>query len=84
MTNDLLRRVYEHKHDLIEGFTKRYHVHRLVYFEETNDIGEAILREKRLKKWYRKWKIELIESTNPEWNDLAEGWFGNGFPRARE
>lgn len=75
VTNDLERRVYEHKNNLVEGFTKRYGVHMLVYFEETNNILEAIQREKRLKKWNRAWKIELIESMNPKWKDLAEGWF---------
>ncbi len=78
VTNDLLRRVYEHKHDLVEGFTKRYGVHMLVYFEETNDIGEAILREKRLKKWNRAWKVRLIEESNPQWRDLSADWFDEG------
>lgn len=71
VTNDLQRRVFEHKHDLIDGFTKKYQVHQLVYFEQTNDIYSAIVREKQLKKWYRKWKIELIEKMNPEWKDLS-------------
>lgn len=75
VTNNLLRRVYEHKTDFNEGFTKKYGVHRLVYFEETNDISQAILREKQLKKWYRKWKIQLIKKENPEWKDLSEGWY---------
>ncbi len=70
VTNDLVRRVYEHKQGLVEGFTKKYNVHNLVYFEETNDVESAITREKRLKKWNRKWKIELIEKTNPGWKDL--------------
>lgn len=70
VTNDLKRRVYEHKSNLIEGFTKAYHVHRLVYFEKIDDAYQAILREKRLKKWKRAWKIELIEEKNPEWKDL--------------
>ena len=73
VTNDIVRRVYEHKNDLIEGFTKKYSVHRLVYFEETSDIESAILREKRLKKWNRKWKLELIEKENPNWEDLYDG-----------
>ncbi len=66
------RRVYEHKNNLIEGFTKKYNVHQLVYFEETNDINVALRREKQLKKWNRKWKLELIEKVNPEWKDLSE------------
>jgi putative endonuclease len=70
MTNDLQRRLLEHKHDLIDGFTIRYQAHTLVYFEQTNDVYSAIVREKQLKKWYRKWKIELIEKMNPEWKDL--------------
>lgn len=72
VTNDLLRRVDEHKRDMNEGFTKRYHVHRLVYFEAGEDISGAIWREKCLKKWNRKWKIRLIEETNPEWRDLYD------------
>jgi len=70
VTNNLLRRVYEHKKKLIKGFTTKYFVSKLVYFEETDSIGAAIQREKQLKKWYRKWKIELIKSVNPEWKDL--------------
>jgi len=70
ITSDLVRRVYEHKSGLVDGFTKRYHVHRLVYYEMTSDVNEAITKEKRLKKWKRAWKIDLIESTNPDWRDL--------------
>ena len=72
ITNELARRVYEHKSGLIKGFTKRYSVNKLVYFESTNDVNAAILREKRLKKWKRQWKIELIEKLNPVWNDLLK------------
>jgi putative endonuclease len=72
VTNDLIRRIYEHKSGLIEGFTKKYSIDKLVYFESTSDVNAAILREKRLKKWKRKWKIELIEKSNPEWRDLSE------------
>ena len=72
MTNDIVRRAHEHKYDLIEGFTKEYQVHNLVYVEKTTDIDAAILREKQLKKWKREWKLKLIESVNPEWHDLAE------------
>src|SRR5262249_6858599 len=70
VTNNLIRRVYEHRVDLVEGFTKQYGVHRLVYFEQYDSIEQAILREKRLKKWNRAWKIQLIEENNPNWDDL--------------
>jgi putative endonuclease len=70
VTNNLRRRVYEHKNGLIEGFTKKYNVNRLVYYEQTENIEGAIQREKRLKKWNRQWKIELIEQINPDWKDL--------------
>ena len=72
VTSDLVRRVWEHKNDLIEGFTKKYQVHQLVYFEMYGDMNAAITREKQLKKWNRAWKIELIEKTNPCWRDLWE------------
>jgi putative endonuclease len=70
VTNNLVRRVYEHKFDLFPGFTKKYHVHTLVYYESTTDVRSAIAREKQLKKWRRAWKIALIEKDNPEWKDL--------------
>ena len=70
VTNNLIRRIYEHKKNLIEGFTKKYFVHKLVYFEVTDSINIAIEREKQLKKWRRKWKINLIEESNPLWKDL--------------
>jgi putative endonuclease len=70
VTNDLMRRVYEHKNNLINGFTQKYNVHLLVYYEQTSDIKSAIQREKRLKKWNRKWKLALIEKDNPNWVDL--------------
>ncbi len=70
MTNNLIRRVYEHKNELIDGFTKKYGVKNLVYYEQTNDVNSAILREKRLKTWRRAWKIKLIEDFNPTWKDL--------------
>jgi putative endonuclease len=73
VTNDLIRRVYEHRNNLIEGFSRKYVVHLLVYFEIHNDIYHAIEREKQLKKWQRNWKIELIEKENPEWIDLYDG-----------
>ena len=72
VTNDLLRRVYEHKNNVIKGFTKKYHIQDLVYFEATQDIEGAILREKQLKTWNRQWKIRLIEKDNPEWKDLYQ------------
>lgn len=70
VTSDLVRRVWEHQQDLVEGFTKKYRVHHLVSFELHAGMAEAILREKQIKKWNRAWKIELIEKTNPEWSDL--------------
>ena len=70
VTNDLVRRVFEHKNDLIEGFTKKYKVHTLVHYEHTNDIHSAIEREKMIKKWNRQWKIDLVEKKNPDWKDL--------------
>jgi putative endonuclease len=70
VTSNLSKRVYEHKCKLIDGFTKKYNVDKLVYCEITEDVESAILREKRLKKWKRQWKVELIEQKNPEWNDL--------------
>jgi putative endonuclease len=70
VTNDIIRRVAEHKLKLIESFTKDYNVVRLVYFEQFDDPENAIRREKRLKKWKRDWKIALIEKDNPNWNDL--------------
>jgi putative endonuclease len=70
VTNDLVRRVKEHKDGLVEGFTKKYFVHRLVYYEHTDDIEGAIIQEKRLKKWKRDWKVKLIEKNNPNWDDL--------------
>jgi putative endonuclease len=70
VTNNLVRRVYEHRMGLVDGFTKKYAVRRLVYFEQYSEIEVAILREKRLKKWDRAWKIHLIEELNPNWDDL--------------
>ena len=75
VTNDLERRVLEHKQKINEGFTSKYEVTRLVYFESLQYINDAILREKRLKKWNRQWKINLIEEENKEWNDLSEDWY---------
>ena len=74
VTNNLLRRLYEHKNHLIEGFTKKYNVTKLVYYEESPDVLAAIAREKQLKGWSRIKKNGLVESENPEWNDLSEEW----------
>ena len=70
VTNRLIKRIYQHKNNLVEGFTKKYGVHKLVYYESYNDAIQAITREKRVKKWKRAWKLELIEKINPEWEDL--------------
>ena len=70
MTNDLLKRVFEHKNKYISGFTHKYNVSRLVYFEQHEIRLEAIHRERQIKKWNRKWKLELIEESNPDWEDL--------------
>ena len=76
VTNNLTRRLYEHKNGLIDGFTKRYNVHKLVYFEQTCDINEAIAREKQLKGWSRAKKNALIKNANPQWRDLSADWNG--------
>jgi len=70
VTSNLIKRVYEHKNNLGSGFTQKYKIHNLVYYETTDDINSAITREKQLKKWKRAWKIELIEKNNPGWRDL--------------
>ena|SRR2546423_4582358 len=70
VTNDLIRRVHEHREGLVPGFTNRYRVKLLVYSELHHDINSAILREKRIKRWHRKWKLELIEAQNSRWRDL--------------
>ena len=70
VTNDLLRRIYEHKNGKIKGFTKKYKIDKLVWYEEGGDINAAIYREKQLKKWNRKWKLRIIEEFNPNWEDL--------------
>ena len=72
VTNNLPRRIYEHKEGLVDGFTKKYKIKKLVYYEETNDIYSAIEREKQLKKWRREKKIKLIEKDNPKWKDLSD------------
>ena len=72
MTSNLVRRIYEHKEGLVKGFTKRYGVKILVWYEQHNDVLEAIKREKNIQAWKRGWKLELIEKNNPDWNDLYE------------
>ncbi len=72
VTNNLERRVYEHKNKLVDGFTKKYNVNKLVYFDQTSDVESAILREKEIKTWTREKKNVLVESINPKWNDLSE------------
>ena len=72
VTSNLARRIWEHRNECVEGFTKEYEVHRLVYVEHHDDLCNAITREKQLKKWNRAWKIRLIEQMNPAWKDLSE------------
>ncbi len=76
VTSDLRKRVYEHKNEIIEGFTSKYHLHKLVYYEVHDSAESAILQEKRLKRWKREWKIQLIEKQNPQWKDLTEEIMG--------
>jgi putative endonuclease len=71
-TDDLFRRVYEHKNDFVQGFTNKYGVHSLVYFERSDDYDAALRREKQIKEWKREWKINLIEKGNPSWQDLYD------------
>ncbi|MBU1882356.1 GIY-YIG nuclease family protein [bacterium] len=80
VTNDLIRRTLEHKNDLISGFTKDYQTHLLVYFEIHHDPESAIIREKRIKRWKRLWKIKLIEQINPDWDDLFDEINSTGSP----
>lgn len=77
VTNDLMRRIYEHKTEALDGFTKRYGVRELVYFEATVNVGAAIAREKQLKRWTRTRKFKLIEANNPDWRDLSIDWYDN-------
>jgi putative endonuclease len=76
VTSDLIKRIFEHKNGLVEGFTKEYGVHDLVYFEEASNAESAITREKQMKKWNRAWKMRLIEEKNPGWEDLYEKIIG--------
>ena len=78
VTNDIARRVHEHREGRIDGFTKRYGLKRLVWYEAHSDVPTAIRREKAVKAWQRAWKLRLIEESNPEWNDLWSSLFGNG------
>lgn len=75
LTNDIERRVAEHKNKNYQGFTAKYNVNMLVYFEEHDTYDEAVTREKQLKKWKRIWKLNLIEKENPDWKDLSADWF---------
>ncbi|NVD26561.1 GIY-YIG nuclease family protein [Parasphingorhabdus flavimaris] len=72
VTSDLLKRIYQHREGIADGFTKRYNLNKLVLFEQFGTMERAILREKQLKRWHRQWKLNLIEATNPRWRDLAE------------
>jgi len=75
VTSDLQNRINQHKSEAVRGFTSEYFVHKLVYYEQTEDVNSAISREKVLKKWNRSWKIQLIEKDNPNWKDLSEDWY---------
>ncbi|SHJ71544.1 putative endonuclease [Geosporobacter subterraneus DSM 17957] len=75
MTNNLERRIYEHKHKLVKGFTEKYNINKLVYFESTTDVTAAILREKQIKGWTRSKKNELIKMMNPQWKDLSRDFY---------
>jgi putative endonuclease len=72
VTSNLIKRIWEHKNNLVKGFTERYNVHNLVWYELHDNMESAISREKMLKEWKRKWKLELIEGSNPNWNDLYD------------
>ena len=72
VTSDLVKRIYEHKNNLVDGFTKKYHVHYLIWYEIHDSAEAAITREKQIKKWKRAWKLDLIEQSNPKWIDLYE------------
>jgi putative endonuclease len=89
VTSDLIQRIWQHRNDVVEGFSKKYRTHKLVHFEQHAAMADAILREKQIKKWNRVWKLELIEKTNPYWNDLYPAISGvesqdTGFPLSRE
>jgi putative endonuclease len=85
VTSDLIKRIFEHKNDLVDGFTKQYGGHTLVWYEIHDAADTAIQREKQIKKWERSWKLRLIEETNPDWKDLYDDVLERaGFPHARE
>ena len=85
VTSDLIKRVYEHKNGLVDGFTKKYAVHFLVWYEIHQTADTAFTREKQIKKWNRSWKLELVEKDNPDWHDLYCGFVNEpGFPLSRE
>jgi putative endonuclease len=75
VTNNIEKRIYEHKNKMVEGFTKKYNINRLLYFETFSDVYSAIAREKTIKGWLRKKKIELVKKTNPSWTDLSQDWY---------
>jgi len=75
VTGNLIKRVYEHKNGIVEGFTQKYNIHILVYYEKYGNVRNAIQREKQIKKWNRKWKLDLIEKENPNWDDLYSTFF---------
>jgi len=77
VTNNLVRRMFEHKNKLVEGFAKKYNLTKLVYYDLTNDVESAINREKQLKNWHRDWKINLITQVNPKWRDLSKEFLGD-------
>jgi len=85
VTSNLIKRIYEHRHNLADGFTKKYDIHRLVWYEVHGAVETAIPREKQIKKWNRQWKLDLIEQSNPEWEDLYDELVNiSGFPLSRE
>ena len=85
VTSDLIKRIYEHKNNLVDGFTKKYSVHSLAWYELHNTVETAIHREKKIKKWKRTWKLRLIEENNPDWKDLYDDLVQrSGFPPPRE
>lgn len=75
VTDNLIRRVYEHRNKLVQGFTQKYNITKLVHYEITNDVRAAIVREKQIKGWLRRKKIALVETANPGWKDLSQGWY---------
>jgi putative endonuclease len=84
VTGDLARRVYEHRHRIIPGFASKYRIDRLIYVEQFSDVRDAIAREKQIKAWRRSHKIALIATTNPDWRDLSEEWYGPMLPSRSE